>query len=86
LVHAADVEGKCGGIDGELVQYLGQHTDIPVTYAGGAAQLNDLELVKGASGGRVDLSIGSALDIFGGVGVCYADCVRWNQMQGKPEA
>jgi phosphoribosylformimino-5-aminoimidazole carboxamide ribotide isomerase len=86
LVHAADVEGKCGGIDRELVQYLGQHTDIPVTYAGGAAQLNDLELVKGASGGRVDLSIGSALDIFGGSGVRYVDCVEWNQRQDESEA
>lgn len=81
LVHAADVEGKCGGIDAALVHYLGQHASIPVTYAGGAGRLEDLELVKRESSGGVDLSIGSALDIFGGSGVRYADCVRWNQSQ-----
>lgn len=79
LVHAADVEGKCGGIDAALVRYLGQNANIPVTYAGGAGQLEDLDLVKRESGGTVDLCIGSALDIFGGSGVCYVDCVRWNQ-------
>lgn len=82
LIHAADVEGKCGGIDAALVRYLGQHASIPVTYAGGAGELEDLDLVKGESGGAVDLSIGSALDIFGGSGVRYADCLRWNQEQG----
>ena len=78
LIHAADVEGKCGGIDGELVAFLGQHSPIPCTYAGGARSLADLERVDRLSAGRVDLTIGSALDIFGGSGVAYRDCIAWN--------
>lgn len=79
LIHAADVEGKCGGIDEELVEMLGQWGRIPVTYAGGASSLDDLLLVERLSGGKVDLTIGSALDIFGGSGVKYGDCVAHNQ-------
>lgn len=79
LVHAADVEGKCGGIDQGLVKFLGQHSPIPVTYAGGANALEDLELVDRLSGGNVDLTIGSALDLFGGSQIRYADCVAWNR-------
>ena len=82
LVHAADVEGKCGGIDGELVALLGQWQGLPVTYAGGAYSMGDLERVDKLSAGRVDLTIGSALDIFGGCGVRYADCVAWNRRAG----
>ncbi len=83
LVHAADVEGKCAGIDGELVALLGQWQGLPVTYAGGACSMADLEQVDALSSGRVDLTIGSALDIFGGSGVCYADCVAWNRRAGQ---
>ena len=79
LIHAADVEGKCGGIDSELVEFLGAHCAIPVTYAGGASSLDDLAEVDRLSGGKVDLTIGSALDLFGGKKVCYADCVAWNK-------
>jgi phosphoribosylformimino-5-aminoimidazole carboxamide ribotide isomerase len=79
LIHAADVEGKCEGIDVELVELLGKHSPIPVTYAGGGRSLADLETVQSLSGGRVDLTIGSALDIFGGSRVRYADCVLWNR-------
>ena len=79
LIHAADVEGKCGGIDEELVCLLGQCATIPTTYAGGARNLDDLRLVHELSGGRVDLTIGSALDIFGGRGVTYEECVAWNR-------
>lgn len=79
LIHAADVEGKCGGIDEALVSFLGRWGGRPVTYAGGAAALEDLERVETLSGGRVDLTIGSALDIFGGSGVNYRDCVAFNQ-------
>lgn len=79
LIHAADVEGKCEGIDSELVQFLGAHCPIPVTYAGGANSLTDLAQVEDLSSGRVDLTIGSALDLFGGVLVRYADCVAWNR-------
>src|SRR5271170_376796 len=68
LIHAADVEGLCKGIDEELVKRLGEWVTIPTTYAGGAKSLEDLPLVDTLSNGKVDLTIGSALDIFGGNG------------------
>lgn len=66
LIHAADVEGKQQGIDYELVALLAEMSPIPVTYAGGARSLDDLRQVHDTGKGRVDLTIGSALDIFGG--------------------
>ena len=83
LVHAADVEGLQAGIDQRLVSLLGNCCTIPVTYAGGARSLEDLELVQSLSNGAVDLTIGSALDIFGGSGVTLKDCIHWNQNQSK---
>jgi phosphoribosylformimino-5-aminoimidazole carboxamide ribotide isomerase len=79
LIHAVDVEGLCRGIDGELVEKLGRWSPIPMTYAGGANSLADLETVTKLGGGKVDLTIGSALDIFGGSGVKYEDCVKFNR-------
>ena len=79
LIHAVDVEGLCHGIDGELVEQLGRWASIPVTYAGGANSLADLETVTRLGQGKVDLTIGSALDIFGGRGVRYADAVAFNR-------
>jgi phosphoribosylformimino-5-aminoimidazole carboxamide ribotide isomerase len=79
LIHAADVEGLCRGIDEELVFRLGQWTPIPTTYAGGAKSLADLEMVTRLGQGRIDLTIGSALDIFGGSGVRYEDCLVFNR-------
>ena len=81
LIHAADNEGLQKGIDEELVKNLGQWCTLPVTYAGGGKTLEDLEKVKQLSEGRVDLTIGSALDIFGGQGVKFEDCVDWNKRQ-----
>ena len=78
LIHAADNEGLQQGIDEELVTNLGRWCSIPTTYAGGGRTLEDLQRVKMLSDGRVDLTIGSALDIFGGTGVKFEDCVRWN--------
>lgn len=78
LIHAADVEGLQQGIDEELVSKLADWCTIPVTYAGGARHLQDLDRVKQGSNGKVDLTIGSALDIFGGSGVAFDECVRWN--------
>lgn len=78
LIHAVDVEGKCEGIDEQLVESLNQWCDKPVTYAGGARSLEDLYRVQELSIGRVDVTIGSALDIFGGKGAKYADCVAFN--------
>lgn len=83
LVHAVDVEGLCQGVDLEMVRLLGRSTPIPTTYAGGARSLEDLRAVSEESGGRVDLTIGSALDIFGGNGVRYEDCVAFNRAKGQ---
>jgi len=81
LVHAVDVEGLCRGVDQELVALLGQFSPIPTTYAGGASSLADLETVTRLGQGRIDLTIGSALDIFGGTGVRYEDVVAFNRKQ-----
>ena len=81
LIHAADVEGLCGGIDADLVRKLGEWTPIPTTYAGGTKSLEDLREVTRLGQGRVDLTIGSALDIFGGSGVRYEDAVAFNRRQ-----
>jgi phosphoribosylformimino-5-aminoimidazole carboxamide ribotide isomerase len=81
LIHAADVEGLQRGIDHELVAKLAEWCSIPVTYAGGGRSIEDLELVKKLSSGKVDLTIGSALDIFGGSGVKFEDVCAWNKMQ-----
>ena len=62
LVHGVDVEGTRVGIDDALVTLLGDCSPVPVTYAGGAAALADLDRVKALGRGRVDLTIGSALD------------------------
>lgn len=83
LVHAADVEGLCQGIDQELVTALGKWSPIPCTYAGGAKDVKDLQLVHELSNGRVGLTFGSALDIFGGQTVSFDDCVAWNRAQGQ---
>lgn len=81
LIHAADVEGLCGGIDEPLVRLLGDWNGqprIPITYAGGARSIDDLALIERLGHGRIDATIGSALDIFGGRGATYAEMVRWN--------
>jgi phosphoribosylformimino-5-aminoimidazole carboxamide ribotide isomerase len=78
LVHAADVEGLRQGMDMELIEKLGQWSPRPTTYAGGAKSLQDLEDTWRTGRGKIDLTIGSALDIFGGTGVRYADAVEFN--------
>ena len=82
LIHAADVEGLCRGIDEELVARLGLWSPVPCTYAGGARGLDDLALVERLSHGRVDVTIGSSLDLFGGHSARYVDCVTWNRARG----
>ncbi|MEI6607600.1 MAG: phosphoribosylformimino-5-aminoimidazole carboxamide ribotide isomerase [Verrucomicrobiota bacterium] len=79
LIHAADVEGLCRGIDADLVSHLGDWGKRPMTYAGGAANMADLQLVEQTGQGRVDVTVGSALDIFGGTGVGYQELVGWNR-------
>lgn len=66
LVHAVDVEGKASGVEEELVAGLGEWAEIPVTYAGGIGSFEDLETVRRLGRGRVDVTVGSALDLFGG--------------------
>ena len=78
LVHGVDVEGKMQGIQADLVTLLGEHSPIPVTYAGGASRFSDLDRVKQLGHNRVDLTIGSALDIFGGE-IPYRDVVNWHR-------
>ncbi len=80
LVHGVDGEGRRLGIDTTLVEMLGEWSPCPVTYAGGARALSDLDLVKRHGRGRVDLSIGSALDIFGG-DVAYQAVVAWQRAE-----
>ena len=67
LVHAVDVEGKSQGIEMELVKLLGQWNGLPVTYAGGVHSYEDILLLKELGKGRLNVTIGSALDLFGGV-------------------
>lgn len=66
LIHAVDVEGKASGIETELAQMLGEWGKIPITYAGGVGNFEDLEKLRKAGKNRLDVTIGSALDLFGG--------------------
>lgn len=79
LIHAADVEGQCEGVDVPLVNLLGQWDGCAITYAGGVRGLEDLKLINEASGGRLDATVGSALDLFGGTGVTYEELLEWNR-------
>ena len=66
LVHAVDVEGKQSGIQTELVKMLGAWGKLPVTYAGGVHDFSDLEKIQKLGNGNLNVTIGSALDLFGG--------------------
>jgi phosphoribosylformimino-5-aminoimidazole carboxamide ribotide isomerase len=79
LVHAVDVEGLCGGFDRDLAEYLGAWGKLPITYAGGVSSLADIAEIEKISNGKLDVTVGSALDIFGGNGVRYEDLVNWNR-------
>jgi phosphoribosylformimino-5-aminoimidazole carboxamide ribotide isomerase len=78
LIHAVDVEGKCNGIEEELVRLLGEWSPIPTTYAGGVRSLSDLYTIRNLGQDKLDATIGSALDIFGGTGVTYEEAVTFN--------
>lgn len=75
LIHAVDVEGKNNGIEKELVQLLGRWSKIPVTYAGGIKSMEDIEYLYKYSEGKLDFTVGSALDLFGGI-LEYAKIVK----------
>ncbi len=66
LIHAVDVEGKSAGIEEPVAKLLGNWGKIPVTYAGGVHSFDDLERLRELGRGKVDVTIGSALDLFGG--------------------
>lgn len=85
LVHAADVEGKCAGIARDLVEKLARWTPIPTTYAGGIRDLQDLQLLRDTGKNRLDATIGSGLDIFGGKNLTYSDAVAFCRGSNKAE-
>lgn len=66
LIHAVDVEGKSSGIDGELVKLLASYTGNEITYAGGVHSFEDLNLLHEIGKGKIHVTVGSALDLFGG--------------------
>ena len=66
LVHAVDVEGKANGIEVPLASLLGKYDGRPVTYAGGVGRMEDIRILKEAADGKLDVTVGSALDLFGG--------------------
>ena len=82
LIHAADVEGRCEGVAADLVGMLGGWQGLPVTYAGGIRDHRDLEIIRDLGGGRLDFTVGSALDIFGGTGLTYDEVVAFHRAQG----
>lgn len=76
LVHGVDVEGKQQGMDEELIALLAEHASIPCVYAGGVRSFEDLEKLNAASNGKIDITVGSALDLFGGL-LPYRDIIEY---------
>lgn len=76
LIHAVDVEGKRSGIQEDLVKQLADWVSIPTTYAGGARSIDDLEAFYRITNGKLDITIGSSLDIFGG-DLSYRDVITY---------
>ena len=85
LVHGVDVEGRQCGVEEELVAVLGAPSPIPVTYAGGVRNMADIELVQRVGKGRVDVTVGSALDIFGGA-LPFEEVVKWHRSRAAGSA
>lgn len=67
LIHAVDVEGKCNGIAEEIAILLGNWGKCTITYAGGVSSYEDIEKLKKLSNNKLNVTIGSALDLFGGL-------------------
>jgi len=76
LVHGVDVEGKQQGMDEALIELLAGHSPIPCVYAGGVRSFDDLEKLNTVGGGEIDVTVGSALDLFGGT-MPYRDVVEY---------
>jgi phosphoribosylformimino-5-aminoimidazole carboxamide ribotide isomerase len=83
LVHAVEVEGRQQGIDADLAALLGEAAPLPTTYAGGIRNWEDIELLGRLGRGRLDFTVGSSLDLFGGQGLRYAELVAFNQGQPR---
>lgn len=79
LIHAADVEGQCNGIELELVKRLADWSPIPTTYAGGVKNIDDMRLIHKLGGSRLHATVGSALDIFGGSTMTYEETVIFHK-------
>ncbi len=82
LIHAVDVEGKARGIEAPLAEMLGAWDGIPVTYAGGIGSFEDLRQLKELGRNRLNVTIGSALDLFGGP-MNYEETVKFIAQQGE---
>lgn len=76
LIHAVDVEGKQSGVDEELLSILSDAKNAIITYAGGIHSFEDIDLIRDIGNGRIDYTIGSSLDIFGG-DLAYSDIVKY---------
>lgn len=76
LVHAVDVEGKSGGIEMELVKLLGSWGKLPITYAGGVRSFEDLKAIHTLGNNHLHVTIGSALDLFGGP-MAFSDVMQY---------
>ena len=81
LIHAVDVEGKAQGIEEELAKLLGSWDGIPVTYAGGVGSFEDLEKLKKLGKNRLDVTVGSALDLFGG-DMAFEEVLKYIEGEG----
>lgn len=81
LIHATEVEGRQAGIDADLVARLADAVPIPTTYAGGVRSMADVEAIAELGQDRLDFTVGSALDIFGGDGLKYEDLVAWTRLR-----
>lgn len=79
LVHAADVEGLCRGIETELVEKLAKWSPIPTTYAGGVKDIEDMKRIQDLGDNRLHATVGSALDIFGGSTMTYKEVVAFHK-------
>jgi phosphoribosylformimino-5-aminoimidazole carboxamide ribotide isomerase len=81
LIHATQVEGKRQGIDTELVRLLGDATPLPTTYAGGIRDWDDIAALRRYGQDRLNYTVGSALDIFGGDDIAYDELVAYDQQE-----
>ena len=75
LVHAVDVEGKARGVETELASLLGEYKGNPVTYAGGVGSMKDIEDLRKYGKDRLDVTVGSALDLFGG-NILFSELIK----------